>query len=373
MHTKLTPLPLLALAVAVLGFGCAEPPMSEIKAAESAVNLARIVGAPKHAPTEFSALEKSLQAMYHELKRQERKFALSRDYAQVEKMAKAIRLNARRVAVLAWEKRMGKQSPPKKERTLFGNFEGYQNELLILLIGSIVGGTLVGFLKKRRKRMEPRRTSLPATISRAPKTSATDVDLDYHKAQTAAVKWSTARKDRKDQERLRVLVKERTQTGQALKEATEQEAEIAEAENRLNLARGKYHRLPPLEQADVECKIAEKEAQFNESRVRTAEAQRKIRKGEAFKRAVVWQQWARQDRNILDPQYRERFAKTNHAHILGALKEKWTGMWEEVMNDAELVAYLYKSSPEVLDWFEAHQETIRLAERFAATPPDGGA
>ena len=91
--------------LAILGFvaGCAQPPTAEVDAAKSAVEAARKAEAEKYAASEFSSLETSIQEIDSELKTQQGKFPLFRNYDQAKQKSQETTAKAESVKTLAQE------------------------------------------------------------------------------------------------------------------------------------------------------------------------------------------------------------------------------------------------------------------------------
>jgi len=407
---------ILALAVTALN-GCAEIPSADIEAAHAAVAAARQAGADEYFPTEFKLLEIDLRRMDLEMATQQDEFILFRDYDLVKQIAVAAQKRSKRMEAMAQHntttrlqesvrKMLGEDgiaalrralARTDQETTLSTKWHNRQQELettlqdledqhrrgVFLSTILIWSGVFVlsfyllyqwrhDLIRRRRKIRMENKPSSPAVQRVQQRTSATSVDLGFNGAMEAAKSRSISRQDRKEQDRLRKLLKQRTKTGYALKEAVVQEAEIQTTINQVHEARGEYDQLPAKERAQIEREIAEHEAGFFGEKVKTAEAQKKIaelkgetREDEALKQAIIWQERIRQEENFLDPQYREEFARTNSAQILNEWRKEWEMEHKQIMQDRTVVGWCYHAFPEVLKWVDARREVVRLAERFA--------
>lgn len=366
--------------------------LSAVQAAREEVEAARTAGAPQHTPSEFAVLEDALEGINQNLERWkvwDYRHVHRYDCEQLKEKALAIKSTAKH---LLWKVRLKKFakvifSPLESlgaviERHMKGlqqaEHQAQQKMMLVTgLLLSIAGGvtaTIYYKVKVRSLRRKAVRRKMQQSLSvreGQQKKGATSVDLGYAKAMEAAKSRSTAKTDTKEQKRLHDLLERRIKTGAVLLEATKQEIEIQTAANKIHEARGDYSQLPPMERAKIEREIAEQEAGFYDAKAKTAEAQKKIaehqretKDGAAFKRAIVWRQRVDRERNFLDPEFRQSFAKANRSQILGELREKWASEYDEVMQDTALVGWLYNAFPDVLDWLKARADVVRLAERF---------
>src|SRR5262249_35639990 len=97
------------------------------------------------------------------------------------------------------------------------------------------------------------------------------------------------------------------------------------------------------------------------------------RKEEEAKRAALAGQVrnlqirAHLDRNVLDPQYREKLAEHHRAKVL-ASKPLIFDEYTNLMNNEELLAALQEQAPEALTLAEALVDLVQLAERKEAEP-----
>jgi hypothetical protein len=80
---------LIAIAVVAFALGCAEPPQTEIDAANASLESARAAEAGDYAPEALSAAEDSMNQLEAELKAQDEKFALMRRYETSKQLAQA--------------------------------------------------------------------------------------------------------------------------------------------------------------------------------------------------------------------------------------------------------------------------------------------
>jgi hypothetical protein len=86
----------LALAVALAAGGCAEPPRSELQAAQTALESAKSAAADTYAPDSFSKAQESMVQARAELATQEGKFRLLRSYDRARQLAQKVKADADR-------------------------------------------------------------------------------------------------------------------------------------------------------------------------------------------------------------------------------------------------------------------------------------
>ncbi len=97
----------VVLGVLVLGTGCAKPPDAEVAAAKAAVEQARSAGAPEYVAEAFKGAETGLQKAQEEIKAQDDRFALTRNYDKAKESLARVKADAEKVrtdAVAAKEK-----------------------------------------------------------------------------------------------------------------------------------------------------------------------------------------------------------------------------------------------------------------------------
>lgn len=92
----------LPLVVLMFVIGCAKPPTEQIDAAKAAVESARKAEADKYAPTEFRALQRSLQAALDEVD--------LKNYTEALPMLEEVVTEAKRVEALAKANKEKKQA-----------------------------------------------------------------------------------------------------------------------------------------------------------------------------------------------------------------------------------------------------------------------
>jgi len=91
---------------------------------------------------------------------------------------------------------------------------------------------------------------------------ATSINLNQSQAQESAKGFFKTRKTKKTEERQREILDEKNKTAEVIKEATEKEADIEQARNKVFEAIGEYENLPPKEQMRIRREMAEEEAGF---------------------------------------------------------------------------------------------------------------
>lgn len=107
----------VSVALVVMLAGCAKPPDSELTAAKNAVEEARSAGA-EYVGEVFKGAEDALQKANEEIKAQEGKFALARNYDKAKELltkAKAEAEKAKTDAAAAKEKAKGEAEAAQKE------------------------------------------------------------------------------------------------------------------------------------------------------------------------------------------------------------------------------------------------------------------
>lgn len=92
------------VAIWALG-GCAKAPTSEIEATQKSVEATRAAGSSDYLPNEDKALSDKLNAAMQEIKTQDEKMALFRNYEQAEKMLVEVRQEADQLQTVSAQKK----------------------------------------------------------------------------------------------------------------------------------------------------------------------------------------------------------------------------------------------------------------------------
>ncbi len=87
----------VVVGVLVLGAGCAKRPDAEVAAAKSAVEQARSAGAPEYVAEAFRGAETGLQKAQEEIKAQDDRFALTRNYDKAKESLARVKADAEKV------------------------------------------------------------------------------------------------------------------------------------------------------------------------------------------------------------------------------------------------------------------------------------
>lgn len=87
------------LLVMFILVGCAKQPSGDINAAQKAVEDLKATGAEKYIPEDTKKVDDSLAAALNEIKAQDDKFALSRNYDKAKQMLAQVKADAEKVKV----------------------------------------------------------------------------------------------------------------------------------------------------------------------------------------------------------------------------------------------------------------------------------
>ena len=87
------------LLVMFILVGCAKQPSEDINAAQKAVEDLKATGAEKYIPEDTKKVDDSLAAALNEIKAQDGKFALSRNYDKAKQMLAQVKADAEKVKV----------------------------------------------------------------------------------------------------------------------------------------------------------------------------------------------------------------------------------------------------------------------------------
>jgi hypothetical protein len=87
--------------VAMVAVACAEPPTAEIEAADRSLDEARSAQAAEYAPQTLKSAEQARQQLDAELKAQEERFAMMRDYDKAKELAASAKSTAERASTEA--------------------------------------------------------------------------------------------------------------------------------------------------------------------------------------------------------------------------------------------------------------------------------
>ena len=79
--------------------GCAKQPTEDINTAQKAVEAARAAGGEKYIPEDSKKVDDNLAAALNEIKAQDSKFALSRNYDKAKKMLAQVKADAEKVKI----------------------------------------------------------------------------------------------------------------------------------------------------------------------------------------------------------------------------------------------------------------------------------
>lgn len=91
--------------------GCAKQPTEDISAAQKAVEDLKATGAEKYIPEDTKKVDDSLAAALNEIKTQDGKFALSRNYDKAKQMLAQVKADAEKVKVdIAAKKEQAKKN-----------------------------------------------------------------------------------------------------------------------------------------------------------------------------------------------------------------------------------------------------------------------
>lgn len=76
------------------------------------------------------------------------------------------------------------------------------------------------------------------------------------------------------------------------------------------------------------------------------------------------------ERDFMDPEFRERFARRHWMTILGNLRDQWEREEGDLVREPYSESIAEDVAPEVLELLEARRETVRLAYKFSVEPLD---
>lgn len=175
-------------------------------------------------------------------------------------------------------------------------------------------------------------------------------------------------RERTRQERLRQAEQAWQASQREFQRLQEQrERERAERERQKELARQERERQKEYEQKERALQQRVKAAQQARAE---QERQAKEERANAEKRAeriLSLRLQAQVQSDLLDPAVRESYAQAKYREILDDHQAKWLAEYQAIMRDTPLLDELRRQAPDVLAWWEAKIELIRLAERCALT------
>lgn len=148
------------------------------------------------------------------------------------------------------------------------------------------------------------------------------------------------------------------------KPETEEERKRREAQERL----GKARQLLEFQQEREERERATEERKRQEE-----QKTERLRLQALAQRALEWRHRIHVERNFLDPEYREHFARAHTKEILQVFRPQWAKEYSESKGDQEFCAYLRRNAVDLHDllndWLEARLDVIWQAEKLAVMPP----